>query len=87
MPWALVITKPAQRDLKSIGRNDLVRLNAAFESMRADPYGVDIKFLKGTSGGLRRRVGSWRILFDIDQVKRTVVILGIKRRTSITYRS
>jgi mRNA interferase RelE/StbE len=85
MPWDLVITKPAERDLKSVARNDHERINAAFEAMRANPYGGDIKFLKGTAGALRRRVGSWRILFDVDQAKRMVVILGVKRRTSTTY--
>jgi mRNA-degrading endonuclease RelE of RelBE toxin-antitoxin system len=36
-------------------------------------------------GAIRRRVGSWRILFDVDQAKRVVVILGVKRRTTTTY--
>jgi mRNA-degrading endonuclease RelE of RelBE toxin-antitoxin system len=53
--------------------------------MSSNPFGGDIKFLKGTAGALRRRVGSWRILFDVDQSGRRVVILGVKRRTSTTY--
>jgi mRNA-degrading endonuclease RelE of RelBE toxin-antitoxin system len=62
-----------------------VRVNVAFAAMRANPYSGDIKFLKGAGGALRRRVGSWRILFDVDQARRVVVILGVKRRTSTTY--
>jgi mRNA-degrading endonuclease RelE of RelBE toxin-antitoxin system len=46
MPWDLVITKPAERDLKALARNDRVRVNAAFESMRANPYSGDIKFVQ-----------------------------------------
>jgi mRNA-degrading endonuclease RelE of RelBE toxin-antitoxin system len=72
--WDLVITKPAERDLRTPARNDLVRINAAFVAMRPNPYGGDIKFLKGTTGALRRRVGSWRILFKVDQSKRVVVV-------------
>ena len=85
MLWDLVITKPAERDLRIPARNDLVRINAAFEAMRSNPYSGDIKFLKGTTGALRRRVGSWRVLFEVDQSKRVVVILGVKRRTTTTY--
>jgi len=80
-----VITKPAERDLKALGQNDRVRINAAFEAMRTNPFSGDIKFLKGMGGALRRRVGAWRILFDVDQQKRIVLLLAVKRRTSTTY--
>lgn len=85
MLWDLVITNPAVRDLRGVPDHDLRRLNVAFEAMRANPYGGDIKVLRGAAGSLRRRVGAWRILFGVDQGKRTVVIFGVKRRTSTTY--
>jgi hypothetical protein len=53
----LAITKPAERDLRNPSSDDLRRINAAFEAMRADPYGGDVKFLGSTGGALRRRVG------------------------------
>jgi len=85
MLWDLVITKPAGRDLRELSRDDLRRVNMAFGAMRRDPYSGDIKFLRGSGGTLRRRVGVWRILFAVDQSKRLVVIFGVKRRTSTTY--
>jgi mRNA-degrading endonuclease RelE of RelBE toxin-antitoxin system len=85
MRWNLVITKPAARDLKSVGLDDLQRIDGAFEAMRNDPYGGDIKFLRGMGGALRRRVGVWRILFEVHQQEREVVVLAVKRRTSTTY--
>jgi mRNA-degrading endonuclease RelE of RelBE toxin-antitoxin system len=85
MPWDLVITKPAARDLKEPSLDDLQRIDAAFAAMRGNPYGGDVKFLHGSGGTLRRRVGVWRILFEVNQRRRIVVILGVKRRTSTTY--
>jgi mRNA-degrading endonuclease RelE of RelBE toxin-antitoxin system len=85
MPWDLAITRPAERDLRVPSSDDLRRINAAFEAMRSNPYGGDVKFLGGTGGALRRRVGAWRILFEVHQSERRVVILGVKRRTSTTY--
>lgn len=85
MPWVLVITKPAARELRDLSGDDLRRVNMAFEAMRLDPYGGDIKFLRGSGGTLRRRVGPWRILFGVDQGRRTVAIFGVKRRTSTIY--
>ncbi len=85
MPWNLAITKPAARDLKAIRAEDLQRIDAAFEAMRNDPFGGDVKFLRGMGGTLRRRVGTWRILFEVHQKQREVVVLGVRRRTSTTY--
>ena len=85
MPWDLVITKPAARDLKSLSRDDLHRIDAVFEAMRNNPYSGDIKFLAGTGGTLRRRVGVWRIFFEVHQRQQNVFILAVRRRTSTTY--
>jgi hypothetical protein len=49
------------------------------------PYGGDIKFLRGTDGARRRRVGPWRILFERHKDRRLVVVLAVKRRRSKTY--
>jgi mRNA-degrading endonuclease RelE of RelBE toxin-antitoxin system len=81
----LVITKPADRDLRHLSPEDLRRVDAAFEAMRNNPYSGDVKFLRGTGGTLRRRVGAWRIFFEVHQQPRNVVILGVRRRTSTTY--
>ena len=85
MTWGLVVTKPAARALRSVPRADAEHISAAFEDMRADPYRGDIKFLKGTSRVLRRRVGAWRVLFEVHAEQRLVVILGITRRGPTTY--
>jgi mRNA-degrading endonuclease RelE of RelBE toxin-antitoxin system len=85
MPWDLVITKPAERDLRQLSSGDLRRIDGAFEAMKGTPYSGDIKFLAGSGVTLRRRVGVWRIFFSVDQQKRRVVIIGVKRRTSTTY--
>jgi mRNA-degrading endonuclease RelE of RelBE toxin-antitoxin system len=85
MTWSLVITKPAARDLRDVPRPDVEHINAAFEEMRSDPYHGDIQFLKGTNRTLRRRVGAWRILFEVHADGRLAVILAVTRRHSNTY--
>ena len=85
MRWGLEITKPAARDLRDVPRADLEHIDQAFEDMRADPYYGDIKFLKGTNRMLRRRVGNWRIEFEVRSDRRIVVILSVIRRGSHTY--
>ena len=85
MRWALIVTRSARKDLRAVPGRDLARIDDAFEQMRDDPRGGDTRGLKGTAGVLRRRVGPWRIFFEVDPKQHRVVILGVKRRTSTTY--
>jgi mRNA-degrading endonuclease RelE of RelBE toxin-antitoxin system len=62
---------------------DLKRINSAFEEMMIDPFAGDIKFLKGTSGKIRRRVGDWRVIFALDH--HLVIVVELTRRSSTTY--
>jgi len=66
-------------------RPDIEHIDAAFEQMRSDPYDGDIQFLKGTNRTLRRRVGAWRILFEVHAEGHLVVVLQVIRRSSNTY--
>ena len=54
--------------------------------MTRDPLSGDVVVLKGYPVGYRRRVGSYRVLFDIDPATRSVQVQEIERRTSTTYR-
>jgi mRNA-degrading endonuclease RelE of RelBE toxin-antitoxin system len=53
--------------------------------MEENPFHGDVAKLKGQDGTLRRRVGNWRIFFDVDFDRRIVKVLAIERRTSTTY--
>ena len=85
MKWALILTNPARRALRDVPRPDIDHIDAAFEEMRNDPYSGDIKFLKGADRTLRRRIGVWRVLFEVHADREIVLILGVERRSSTTY--
>jgi len=85
MKWGLIITNPARRALRDMPRADAEQVDAAFEEMRDDPYSGDIKFLKGADRTLRRRIGAWRILFEVHPDREIVLILAVERRSSTTY--
>lgn len=85
MIWGLVITNPAERGLRKVQRIDLEHINEAFSEMCTDPYSGDVKFLRGVGQTFRRRVGDWRIFFELDKTQQSIVILAVKRRGSNTY--
>jgi len=55
--------------------------------MEQDPFQGDIKRLKGQSTAWHRRVGNYRIVYDLYFEQRLIVVAGIIRRTSTTYRN
>lgn len=84
MEWTVVLAGPARKALKRIPAGDRTRVLAALGEMQQNPFHGDIRKLQGLPG-FRRRVGNWRILFEVVPERRHVVIAAIERRTSTTY--
>jgi mRNA interferase RelE/StbE len=85
MTWGLVIGSRAQRQLRRLSTGDRDLISQAFAEMCKNPFEGDVKFLHGLDGALRRRVGDWRILFELHQKSRLLVVTAVKRRGSKTY--
>ena len=85
MKWELLLAGPVRKALKRTPAADERRILAALDAMEHDPFSGDIVRLKAQPVAWRRRVGDWRILFDVDLDKRLVLVHDIVRRTSTTY--
>jgi mRNA-degrading endonuclease RelE of RelBE toxin-antitoxin system len=53
--------------------------------MAVDPFSGDIVRLQGETNTWRRRVGSYRIFFEVSTDRFAVDVLDIVRRSSTTY--
>ena len=53
--------------------------------MARNPFAGDVARLKG-SQSYRRRVGDWRLFFDVYPERRLVEVTELARRTTTTYR-
>lgn len=85
MKWGLILTSPAKRSLRMVPAEDIKRINVAFEEMMTDPLSGDIKFLKGTNGKIRRRLGDWRVIFALNPEHHLIIVVELTRRSSTTY--
>ena len=83
--WRVAVEPPVRKMLKRLSKEDHVRVISAIQSLIIDPYGGDLQKLNGTEDSWRRRVGSYRIFFEISQSERRVDIFKIERRGSKTY--
>ena len=83
MNWKLLVAKSVKKELVSLPSNDQIRLERALEALQDDPFSGDIKRLQPFSW--RRRVGSYRIFYDLYVKQHLIVVTAIRRRTSTTY--
>jgi mRNA-degrading endonuclease RelE of RelBE toxin-antitoxin system len=84
MEWTVVLAGPARKSLKRIPASDKTRILTALAEIQQDPFQGDIRKLQGLPG-FRRRVGNWRILFEVLLERGQVVVAAIERRTSTKY--
>lgn len=82
--WRVYVPKPVQKVLARVPVDDEQRLTAALNEMARDPFAGDVLKLAGVT--YRRRVGAYRIIFDVTPAFRLVHIKDIFRRTTTTYR-
>jgi mRNA interferase RelE/StbE len=85
MAWNLHITGPAQKEFQKLPSKDQARVKDALLAMQQDPFSGDIKRLKGQTSAWRRRVGNYRIVYDLHVEEQRIAVAGIVRRTSTTY--
>jgi mRNA-degrading endonuclease RelE of RelBE toxin-antitoxin system len=86
MLWHVRVANRAGKALAKFPAKDQQRILAALEQMQDDPFSGDLERLKSESGGWRRRVGDYRLLFFVDPHHRLVDVADIARRTTTTYR-
>jgi len=67
-------------------RDERERLRLALKEMEANPFAGDVASLQHQPTAFRRRVGDWRIFFDVYPDRRLVEVVDIRRRTTTTYR-
>lgn len=85
MNWHVEVASSVPKILKRIPRKDAERIEVAIETFSEDPFVGDIIKLGGEENSWRRRVGSYRIFFEVFHDERTVLIQDIRRRGSKTY--
>ena len=84
--WQVITAHRAQKLLARAARPDRERLLRAITEMATDPFTGDVLPLKGQQDSFRRRIGDWRIFFDVDRQLKRVDVTDIQRRTTTTYK-
>jgi len=86
MHYRVELAPTAQRELRRLPRQVAARLAGPIESLSTNPRPNGARKVRGQESAWRIRIGSYRVIFDIDDDHRLVVILKVDRRSETTYR-
>ena len=83
MTYRIELTKTAARDLASVPKPMLKRLDACILGLENDPLPPGVKKLKNSYGLYRVRVSDYRIIYSIEQDILTILIVKIGHRREV----
>lgn len=86
MSWEVKIAKRVLKQAKRIPKKDAERLFIVLQTLSQNPYKGDIEKLEGEENVWRRRIGAWRIIYEIFPKWKIVLVEDIRRRTDTTYK-
>jgi mRNA interferase RelE/StbE len=83
MSYAIRFGPGVERDMSRLPRPLLLRLNRAILALADSPRPPGCKKLTGQPGLYRIRVGDWRIVYEIDDAHRIIIIAIVGHRRDV----
>ena len=81
MSYRITLTKRASKDLRKLPQSVVRRVSDAVDALALDQAPKGVKYLKGPLVPFRRvTVGSYRILYSVDDDARAVQIERVRHR-------
>lgn len=71
--------------MKRFPKDDARRITTVLAEMSVDPYDGDIQKMEGEENTWRRRIGAYRIKYEVRIKEKLIYIFEVERRTSNTY--
>jgi len=89
--YRLEVSPAADRNLerlkRRIQRQDFERLRVAIRGLANEPRPHGVRKIEGSERAYRITVGNYRVVYEIYDDEKLVLILQLARRTETTYRS
>ncbi len=82
MSYTVLILRRAQKELAALPEEEYERIKSAIAALEADPRPAGCKKLIGREGW-RIRVGNYRVIYDIDNAAKNVLVLHVGRRRDV----
>jgi mRNA interferase RelE/StbE len=81
--YSVEVKPSARKELEALPENLLARVFQKMDSLRSAPRPAGCKKLKGYKDQWRVRVGSWRVVYIIDDAEKLISITRIAHRREV----
>lgn len=78
--YSLTITKSARKQLDDLEDSLFHRIDSALTKLSANPRPSGCKKLRGFRDVWRIRIGTYRVIYQIDESRKQVTVLGVLHR-------
>ncbi|MBI2097535.1 MAG: type II toxin-antitoxin system RelE/ParE family toxin [Candidatus Vogelbacteria bacterium] len=88
MNWVSKFAREAEKQFRRLTRDRQEQFSKIIDGLVKNPLVGDIRLVKSGAfkGAWRRRVGNYRIFFALEEAKKLINILSIRKRDEKTYR-
>ena len=83
--WVLRVRTRIWKDIAVFPKKDRERLSQIIEGLAQNPYAGDIEKMGGEKNTWRRRVGVFRIFYELFPQGKVIFVFHVERRASKTY--
>lgn len=80
MSYTVQVRNSLKKDVKKIPAKILQEIYRIIEQLAKNPRGEGVQKIKGSDNLYRIRVGDYRVIFEIDDKEKTVLIVYIRHR-------
>lgn len=85
MDWQVLLDGNAEKYLERLPERDEKKIREVIRGLGVNPFIGDIQKMRGEQDVWRRRVGSYRVFYEVRLSEKMIYIFDIQRRTSRTY--
>ena len=82
MKYRLIIRHQAEKELGRLGHDDQHRIGKKLLLLENEPFPTGVIALQGRQG-YRIRIGNYRVLYELDEVSKTVIVTAIGHRRDV----
>ena len=81
--YKLLISSSAEKKLKKIPKKETIKIVALIQSLTINPFPAGCRKLSGEESTYRVRQGQYRVLYEVEGQKLTILILKLGHRKDI----
>jgi len=83
MDYSVNVKKSVEKDLRKLPKSVISRVVEAIENLKENPYPKQSKKLRATERTYRLRVGDYRVIYQVDEERKQVIIYHVRHRENV----